>query len=62
MLIRGCQLLESDGKPWIGMPSKEWRKDDGSKGWNPVVEFTSKEIRQTFQSAVLPAVLKETAR
>ena len=62
--LNGCQLLESNGKPWIGMPSNEWRKDDGSKGWNPVVEFTSQTARRNFQEAVLPAVLKEleTAR
>jgi hypothetical protein len=55
MKLNGCTLLEKDGKRWIGLPSKEWTKTDGSKSYVPIVEIPDREARDKFNAAVLPA-------
>jgi hypothetical protein len=52
--IIGAMLFEKNGKRWINFPSKEWTKDDGSKGYWPLLEWTDKGARERFQQAVLP--------
>jgi hypothetical protein len=52
--INGCMLLEKNGKRWVGFPSKEWTKPDGTKSYSPLLEFTAREIADRFQGAVLP--------
>jgi hypothetical protein len=54
LIIRGALLFEKDGKRWVGFPSKEWTKQDGTKGYYPLIEFASREISDNFQKAVLP--------
>jgi hypothetical protein len=54
MKLNGCTLLEKDGKRWIGLPSKEWTKADGSKSYVPVVEIPDRDARDKFNAAVLP--------
>jgi hypothetical protein len=55
LIVRGAMLFEKNGKRWVGFPSKEWIKPDGSKGYSPLLEFASREISGKFQAAVLPA-------
>jgi hypothetical protein len=52
--INGVMVLESHGRRWIGFPSKEWQKSDGSKGYAPLIEFGSPVVRERFQTVVLP--------
>jgi DNA-binding cell septation regulator SpoVG len=52
--LNGCQLFEKDGRRFIGLPSKEWVKSDGSKSYVPIVEIPDRDARQKFQAAVLP--------
>jgi hypothetical protein len=52
--LNGCQLFEKDGRRWIGLPSKEWVKPDGSKSWVPIVEIPDRADRDKFNAAVLP--------
>jgi hypothetical protein len=54
LIVRGAMLFEKNGKRWVGFPSKEWTKQDGTKGYNPLLEFASREISDKFQAAVLP--------
>lgn len=54
MKLNGCTLLEKDGRRWIGLPSKEWVKPDGSKSYVPIVEIPDREARDKFNAAVLP--------
>jgi hypothetical protein len=54
LIIRGALLMESHGKRWINLPSKPYQKEDGSQGWFPLVDFSSREVRARFQAAVLP--------
>jgi hypothetical protein len=56
MKLNGCTLLEKDGKRWVGLPSREWIKPDGSKSYAPIVEIPDRDARQKFNSVVLPLV------
>ena len=47
-------LFDKDRKRWVGFPSKEWTKQDGTKAYSPLIEFSSPEVRDRFQRAVLP--------
>jgi len=57
LIVRGALLLESGGRRWINFPSKEYQKQDGTKGYFPLLEFASREISDRFQAKVLPLVL-----
>jgi hypothetical protein len=57
--LNGCQLFEKAGddrvlKRWVGLPSREWAKPDGSKSYVPIVEVPDRDARQKFNAAVLP--------
>jgi DNA-binding cell septation regulator SpoVG len=53
--LNSCSLIEkADGKRFVGLPSKEFVKADGTKSYTPVVEIPDRDARQKFQDAVLP--------
>jgi hypothetical protein len=52
--LNSCTLLEKDGKRWIGLPSREYTKTDGTKAYQPIVEIPDREARDKFNGAVLP--------
>jgi hypothetical protein len=54
MKLNGCTLLSKDGKKWVGLPSKEWTKTDGTKSYVPIVEIPDRDARDKFNAAVLP--------
>ena len=54
MKLNGCTLMQKDNKRWIGFPSKEWVKADGTKSYVPIVEIPDREARDKFNAAVLP--------
>ena len=58
LIVCGAMLFEKNGKRWVGFPSKEWTKQDGTKGYNPLLEFASREISDKFQAQVLPIAEK----
>jgi DNA-binding cell septation regulator SpoVG len=54
MKLNGLTLLEKDGKRWVGFPSREYTKADGTKAYQPIVEIPDREARDKFTAAVLP--------
>ena len=52
--INGVMLFEKNGKRWVGFPSKEWVKQDGTKSYSPLLEFASRDVADKFQALVLP--------
>jgi hypothetical protein len=54
MIVRGAMLFEKAGKRWVGFPSKEWTKPDGTKAYSPLLEFATRDIADRFQAQVLP--------
>jgi DNA-binding cell septation regulator SpoVG len=56
LVIHNCMLHEKDGKQWIALPSRQYKKADGSPTYTPLIEFATKDARQRFQTAALRAV------
>jgi hypothetical protein len=56
LIVRGAMLFEKAGKRWVSFPAKEWTKQDGTKGYSPLLEFASREVADRFQAQVLPLV------
>lgn len=49
---------KSDGEKtseWLGLPSKEYTKQDGSKGWADQIDFVTRNLYWDFVTAVLKA-------
>lgn len=57
LTINNCALHQKkEASKWIGLPSRRYRKDDGSTGYSPVIEFSNDDARWRFQAAALAAV------
>ena len=56
LIVRGLMLFEKNNKRWISFPSKEFTKQDGSKGYSALLEFADRSIADKFQAAVLAPV------
>jgi hypothetical protein len=57
MVINDLMLHEkSDGSRWIGLPSREYTNQQGTKQYMAYIEFDSKEARQRFQEQILEAL------
>jgi hypothetical protein len=56
LILNNCQLLETNGHCWIGLPSQRFQMKDGSVGYVPIVEFATKRTRKQFQVEALRAV------
>ncbi len=55
LTIHNCSLHQKDGSRWIGFPSRQYSKEDGSIGYSPLIEVAS-DARRSFQDAALAAV------
>jgi hypothetical protein len=67
MVFRDITLHQKNTSRWATLPSKPVLKDgilvkdaEGKGQYIPVFEFTSKEARDAFSSAVVAAVLKHS--
>lgn len=56
MEIRDCGLFESQGKKWIGLPSRPYEKD-GEKKYFSLVSFTQ-EMKKRFDDQVFMELSK----
>ena len=54
--IRGCSLHSKDGKHWVNLPSKPYKKEDGTEGWSYIVRWVDKKVYDRFQQEVLEAL------
>src|SRR5262249_29889193 len=46
LIIHNCQLLETNGRRWIGLPAHRTQCADGSIKYQPLVEFSTKRALQ----------------
>jgi hypothetical protein len=58
MILRGCTLMESSGRRWVGLPARSYKKSDGSDAWFQVVDFADRSSRERFAAAALAAALE----
>jgi len=61
--LRGCSYVEGKKGPFVGLPSKELPKDEGSgeRRWFQVVRFPDSEDYYEFQREAVAAVEKHNA-
>ncbi len=57
MIIRDVGIFEKDGSTWASPPSRQFTANDGKVRYQPIVEFTTKEIRDKWTNAVRDAFL-----
>jgi hypothetical protein len=56
LIIRNVCLHERNGKRWLNMPARPYKREDGTDGWQPMVEFADGGARGRFQTAALAAL------
>jgi DNA-binding cell septation regulator SpoVG len=55
LVINGISLHEKNGSRWVSMPAREYIKDS-ERTWSPVIEFTDRDVRESFQALALEAI------
>jgi DNA-binding cell septation regulator SpoVG len=56
LVIHNCTLHHKGDSRWIGLPARQFTKDDGTKSFSPIIEFVSNEARNRFRDAAVEAV------
>lgn len=56
LIIRNCTLHQKNGSRWIGLPGRQYAKDDRSTTYSAIVAFTTKDVQREFQAQALYAV------
>lgn len=56
LVIHDCQLLETGGRRWVGLPARRFQLADGSIRYKPLLEFASKCALSNFRETALRAV------
>src|SRR5512136_1374834 len=54
--IRDITLHEKNGKRWVSMPAKPYKKEDGTESWVPIVRLPDPQKWEMFQKQVLAAM------
>lgn len=54
--IRDIAVHQKNGKQWLQLPAKPYKKKDGGKGWSYILSFHKKEQYNRFQEATLKAL------
>src|SRR5262245_8206930 len=54
--VNECAVFERDATRWVSMPSRPYTKQDGTKAYQPIVNFDSREAKHRFQDAALAAL------
>jgi hypothetical protein len=56
LILNNRQLLETEGRRWIGVPSQRFQSKNGGINYVLIVEFTTIRARNQFQAEALRAV------
>jgi hypothetical protein len=56
LVIHNCTFHRKNGARWIGLPARQYAKDDGTAGWQPIVGFLDEIVRAQFQADGLAAL------
>lgn len=54
--IRDLALHEKNGKQWLQLPAKPYKKSDGGQGWSYILAFYDKHTFKKFQDVTLKAL------
>ena len=53
--ISGCTLHQKNESRWVGLPGRQY-EENGEKKWAVILDFASKEAKNSFQKAAIAAV------
>jgi len=56
MIIKDISWHQREDREWLGLPARQYEKEDGSKGWANQIDFISKDLYWTFVDKVLDAL------
>lgn len=56
LVIKEVCLHEKNGRRWLSMPARQFKREDGTPGWMPMLEFADDAARSRFQATALAAV------
>lgn len=56
--IRGCMLMQKDGRKWLSLPSKEFTNENNEKKYFSILKFQDREVDKKFQEAAIPEIEK----
>ena len=56
LIIHGCTLHQRGDARWIGLPGRQYEKDEGTKSWVRVIDFADRSTYEKFQRAALAAI------
>jgi hypothetical protein len=56
MIVKEISWHQRDDREWLGLPARQFEKEDGSKSWANQVDFATKELYWKFVDAVLNAL------
>ncbi len=56
IVIHNCQLIETGGRRWVGLPSRRFLIADGKVHFEPIIEFATRKARRNFERTALDAV------
>ena len=59
MCIYGAMLFQKGENTWCSFPGIPFEKQDGTKGYKPVVEIPDRARRDTFNAAVIAELKKQ---
>jgi hypothetical protein len=67
VLFRGCPVLRSSGRTWVGLPAKPMldrnghvvRSDDGKTRFQPMAEWPNRDVADQFSQAVLGSLIRQ---
>ena len=54
--LKDVAYHENHTKSWFQLPTQKFRRPDGSRGFNHIVDFSSKELYQKFQESASEAL------
>ena len=56
MILVEMSLFTDGSKRWISMPSRSFKKEDGTTGYVPLVRFRDSMTKERFQNQILDAL------
>ena len=56
--IRGCMLMQKDGRKWLSLPSKEFTNENNEKKYFSIIKFQDREVDKSFQEAAIAEIEK----
>lgn len=54
--FKDITVHQKGSQRWLGMPAKQFKKEDGTTAWVPLIRMADKDRWESFQKATLAAL------